>query len=296
MKHLVGGSLTASVTSLWKRRQSSIPPATAQATVEQALQPLFEYFQDNFTIMNLTLTHNTMQAVMARLWKEVLLTIENLLVPPLSEQPSAQKPLTQAELDVVFKWLNLLFDFFNDKGEGVPAEVLKSPKWQDLQNLNFFYFETTENLIRTSETIAAANAQKVQQLAAGGGPGGSNRLSAPAGLSPPPTFSAAGFGSMGTIRRGRSIMLSRNLGTMRQAKAAKRREAREDASDDMILRILRMRPEAARYLLERQRQKTRQESQAAAQAIVRQSAQQGWNSGQPAFGGALYGRNSLPRR
>jgi hypothetical protein len=278
------------VASLWKKRQSTIPPATAQAAVENSLQPLFEYFQDNFTIMNLTLTHNTMQAVMARLWKEVLMTIENLLVPPLSEQPSTQKPLTQAELDVVFKWMELLFDFFNDQGQGVPAEVLKSPKWQEIRNINFFYFDTTESLIRTSENIAAANAQKVQQQAAVN----NNRLSAPATFGA--TLSAAGFGSLGTIRRGRSIMMSRNLGTMRKAKEERRKEAREDASDDMILRILRMRPEASRYLLERQRQKTRQESQAAAQAIVRQSVNQGWNSGQPAFGGALYGRNNLPRR
>lgn len=286
----MGGSLTASVASLWKKRQSTIPPVTAQAAIEGSLQSLFEYFQDNFTIMNLTLTHNTMQAVMARLWKEVLLTVENLLVPPLSEKPSTQKPLTQAELDVVYKWLDLLFDFFNDKGEGVPAEVLKSPKWHEIRNISFFYFESTETLIRTSEAIAAANAQRVHQQVAAN----NNRLSAPASLGQ--TLSAAGFGSLGTIRRGRSIMMSRNLGTMRKAKEDRRKEAREDASDDIHLRILRMRPEASRYLLERQRQKMRQESQAAAQAIVRQSVHQGWNAGQPAFGGALYGRNNLPRR
>ena len=44
---------------------------------------------------------------MTRLWKEVLVTIESLLVPPLSDKPSQQKQLTQQELDIVFKWLQV---------------------------------------------------------------------------------------------------------------------------------------------------------------------------------------------
>jgi len=248
--------------------------------------------------MKQTLTEATMISVMTRLWKEVLMAIENLLVPPLSEKPSSQKPLTQAEMDVVYQWLKLLFEFFNardDEGEvlGVPADVLKSPKWHELQSLNFFYFDSTEILVRTSERMAAATAQRAEQQLQSANTQ-SHRMSAPASLgaslAPP-----SAFASMGTIRRGKSIMMSRNLGTMRAAKAEKRKEAQADPSDDMILRILRMRPEAAGYLKERHRQKERQAAQRAAALIVRQSVTQGWNSG-PAFGGAQYGRNNLPRR
>ncbi|CRK37735.1 hypothetical protein BN1708_020357, partial [Verticillium longisporum] len=82
-----------------------------------------------------------------------------------------------------------------------------------------------------------------------------NRLSAPPVMGAP---SAAAFGSMGTIKRGKSIMMSRNLGTMRRAKEEKWKEAQAEPSDDMIMRILRMRPEAANYLKERSRQKERQ--------------------------------------
>lgn len=67
--------------------------------------------------------------------------------------------------------------------------------------------------------------------------------------------------------------MSRNLGTMRKAKEEKRKEAQADPSDDMILRILRMRPEAERYLKDRSRQKDRLAAAAAAEAIVRQSLQ-----------------------
>lgn len=285
-------SLVSSVASLWKKRQSA-PPAITQADIENALKSLFDYFDENFAIMKETLTDATMLAVMTRLWKEVLLAIESLLVPPLSEKPSAQKPLTQAEVDVVYKWLNLLFDFFNAKDEttgevlGVPADVLKSPKWSELSTLAFFYFESTDSLIRTSERMAASNMQRADQIQKANSGPASTRLSAPATLGP-------AFASLGTIRRGKSILMSRNLGTMRKMKEEKRKEAQADPSDDMILRILRMRPEAAGYLKERHRMKERVAASQAAAMIVRQSRQQILNG--PAFGGALYGRNSQPRR
>ncbi|KAM0256670.1 hypothetical protein ACHAQJ_004824 [Trichoderma viride] len=303
LRNLIGsGGVGASITSLWKKRTSAAAPTTApsQSQIESALTNLFAYFDDNFAIMKMTLTDATMIAVMTRLWKDVLMTIENLLVPPLSEKPSTQKPLTRLELDIVYHWLEMLFVFFNAKDEqsgeqlGVPAEVLKSPKWHELASLNFFYFEDTNNLIRESERMAAASAQRAQQALQQQNQQQSqqSRLAVPSSLGA--SLGGAGsFASMGTIRRGKSIMMSRNLGTMRKAKEAKRREMQADASDDMILRILRMRPEAVNYLKERQRQKERQAATAAAALIVKNSVSQGWNTGVPAFGGAPFGRNSL---
>ncbi|KAH8675754.1 hypothetical protein BX600DRAFT_494204 [Xylariales sp. PMI_506] len=291
LRNLLGRGLLQSAQSLWKR--SSRVPMITNAEIENALQSLFTYFNENFAIMKQTLTDATMVAVMTRLWKEVLMAIEGLVVPPLSEKPSNQKPLNERELEVVYKWLGLLFDFFNARDEdgevlGVPAEVLKSPKYHELASLNFFYFETTDHLIHTSERMAAATAQRAQQAM-------QTQLSAaPNRLSAPPTFGGftganPTFASMGTIRRGKSIMMSRNLGTMRRAKEEKRKEAQADPSDDMILRILRMRPEAANYLKERHRQKERQAAAAAAAMIVRQSVNQGWASGG-------FGRGGVPRR
>jgi hypothetical protein len=275
------GITVAAVANLWKNRQS-VAPTTTQQDIENALKPLFNYFDENFAIMKQTLTDASMVMVMTRLWKEVLLALEGILVPPLSDKPSIQRPLTQQEMDVVFKWLELLFDFFNarddETGEamGVPADVLKSPKYSELATLNFFYFDTTDNLIRTSERMASASAQRANNQR--------NRLSAP------PSLGAQFGGLMGnlSIRRSKSIMLSRNLGTMRKAKEEKRKEAQADPSDDMILRILRMRPEAANYLRDRSRQRERLAAAAAAEMIVRQSLASG--------GGPRFGANNLPRR
>ncbi|KAH9902182.1 hypothetical protein F4778DRAFT_736608 [Xylariomycetidae sp. FL2044] len=298
LRNLLGRNLASQVNSFFKR-QSTLPQIT-EVEIENALQPLFDYFNENFATMKRTLTDATMVAVMTRLWKEVLMAIESLLVPPLSEKPSTQRPLSQRELDVVFKWLQLLFEFFNARDEdgevlGVPGEVLRSPKYHELASLNFFYFDSTDNLIRTSERMVAATAQRQQQQLQGqlASPT-ANRLSAPAAFGGAPTGTTGpAFASMGTIRRGKSIMMSRNLGTMRRAKEEKRKEAQADPSDDMILRILRMRPEAAGYLKERHRQKERMAAAAAAAMIVKQSVSQGWNSG---GAGGAFGRGGIPRR
>lgn len=258
-----------------------ITPSNAE--VAQALKPLFAYLNDNFAIMQQTLTSTSMIAVMTRVWKEVLSVVESLLVPPLSDKPSPQQPLTDPELETVFKWLSLLFDFFHavddDTGQpaGVPLDVLKSPKYHDLQNLNFFYHEPTDTLIRTSERMATATADRQRalspqqpsssaavptppRLAPGSAPLGSQHNAKPAGL---------------PSRHNKSVLASRNLGTMRRAKEEKRRDAQAEPSDDMILRILRMRPDAGRYLRDRARQRERLAAAAAAEFIVRQSLAQG---------------------
>ncbi|KKY27732.1 putative c2 domain-containing protein [Phaeomoniella chlamydospora] len=289
LKQLLSRGLSMSTVSNYfnRNRMSMASAATAlsDADVLNALKPLFTYFDDNFAIMNQTLTSEAMIMVMTRLWKEVLMTIESLLVPPLSDKPSQQRPLTQQELDTVFKWLALLFDFFHavdeETGEanGVPINVLKSPKYHEIQTLNFFYFETTENLIRTSERMASATLARQQATRA--------RLSAPASFGAGP---AGLIGMANTSRRAKSIMLSRNLGTMRKAKEEKWQEAQADPNDDMVLRILRMRPEAAGYLRDRSRQKERLAAAAAAEVIVRQSLMAGGGRMTGATGGGLVRR------
>lgn len=275
----------STVSSYFNRnRPQPIAQGPTQPEITDALKPLFTYFDDNFAIMNQMLTREAMIMVMTRLWKEVLVTIESLVVPPLSDKSSQQRQLNQQELDIVFKWLQLLFDFFHavdeETGEesGVPLDILRSPKYFDIKTLNFFYFDSTDSLIRTSERMASATAARQQTQR--------NRLSAPAAMISMPFGGAAGL--LGTPAHGKSksVMLSRNLGTMKKAKEDKRKEAQADPNDDMILRILRMRPEAERYLRDRSRQKERLAAAAAAEMIVRQSIMAG--------GGRMTG--SLPRR
>lgn len=144
---------------------------------------------------------------------------------------------------------------------------MKSPKYHDLQNLNFFYLESTDNLVRTSEAMVAATAarQKEQQLGRGRQPG------APQAVGGLGAGIGAGANGLPSMRRSKTVLHSRNLGTMKKAKEEKRKEAQAEPSDDIILRILRMRPEAERYLKDRSRQKERLAAAAAAEMIVWQS-------------------------
>lgn len=261
------------------KRQSTFPPLAQQAPTDievfQVLEPLLLYMNSNFEIMARTLTQTALTMVMTRIWKDVLATLEDLLVPPLSDKASTQKPLSQQELDIVFKWLQRLFEFFhmvdhdtNQKiGEGVPLDVLKSNRYHELTSLGYFYFETTDSLVRTSERLSSEKSDHQRKLAA--------RHSSPGGLMMP-TMSGGGssFGYKHPTRRTKSIMLSRNLGTMRKAKEEKRRETQAEPNDDMIMRILRMRPEAATYLRDRARQRQKQAAADAAAAIVRHSMMQ----------------------
>lgn len=171
----------------------------------------------------------------------------------------------------------LIFNFFYALDEetgvsnGVPLDILKSPKYHDLQQLAFFYFEDTPSLIRTSESMASAASIRQQNETARLGKA---RQSAPSSLAVPGFGGPAGLLGMPT-RKHKTILLSRNLGTMRKAKEEKRKEAQAEPNDDVILRILRMRPEAERYLKDRSRQKERLAAAAAAEWIVRQSVLSG---------------------
>ena len=69
--------------------------------------PLFDYFDANLQTLNTHLSDATKQQVMTKVWKEILATIEGLLIPPLAENQSDMKPLSDKEVDIVFKWLKV---------------------------------------------------------------------------------------------------------------------------------------------------------------------------------------------
>ena len=76
--------------------------------------PLFDYFGANLQTLNTHLSDTTKQQVMSKVWKEILMTIEGLLVPLLSEHPSDMEALSNEEADIVFKWLKVLGSLCDD--------------------------------------------------------------------------------------------------------------------------------------------------------------------------------------
>lgn len=87
------------------------PEELTDVEIEQAILPLFDYFDANLQTLNTYLSDTTKEMVMTRVWKEVLNVIEGLLIPPLSDATSDMKPLSDKEVDIVFKWLKVHLPF-----------------------------------------------------------------------------------------------------------------------------------------------------------------------------------------
>jgi len=93
------------------RPNSVATQAVTEDDIAAPITPLTDYFNENFAILNQTLTRSAMTLVMSKLWKEVLVTMEALLVPTLSDKPSQQRQLTPQETEVIFKWLQVRLCF-----------------------------------------------------------------------------------------------------------------------------------------------------------------------------------------
>ena len=135
------------------------PEGLTDVEIEQAIVPLFDFFDANLSTLNTYLSESTKDMVMSRIWKEILNVIEGLLIPPLSEVQSDMKPLTDKEVDIVFKWLKVtwlsacshtmgrtdptfqfLRDYFHAGGEGpISLEALQNQKYRDILSIRLYY-------------------------------------------------------------------------------------------------------------------------------------------------------------
>jgi hypothetical protein len=75
--------------------------------IDEALAPLFQYLDLNLQVLHTNLGDTTKEMVMSRAWKDILAVIDSLLIPPLSATESDMKPLSDKEVDIVFKWLKV---------------------------------------------------------------------------------------------------------------------------------------------------------------------------------------------
>ncbi|KAF8064055.1 hypothetical protein FPV67DRAFT_1503362 [Lyophyllum atratum] len=190
------------------------PEDLTDVEIEQAILPLFDYFDANLQTLNTYLSDTAKEMVMSRVWKEVLTILEGLLIPPLSDISSDLKPLSDKEVDIVFKWLKFLRDYFYAGGEGpVPLEVVQNQKYRDVLSIRLYYDWHTDDLMEECVRM-------MQQ-----------------GLRSAPTVK----------KRAKSVYSQRNLGTIKERKKEKRQE-KEVTSEETIMRILRMRPGTSEFI------------------------------------------------
>ena len=105
---VMGSSSEAQIPPVVSEGLRTRPEGLTDAEIEGGIVPLFDYLDANLQTLNTYLSGVTKDQVMAKVWKEILITIEGLLIPPLSEHPSDMKPLSEKEVDITFKWLKVL--------------------------------------------------------------------------------------------------------------------------------------------------------------------------------------------
>jgi len=190
------------------------PEDLTDVEMEQAIAPLFDYLETNLQTLNTYLSDTAKEMVMTRAWKEILTVIEALLIPPLSDVSSDMKPLSDKEVDIVFKWLKFLRDYFYAGGEGpVPIEVLQNQKYRDVVSIRLYYDWHTDALMEECVRM-------MQQSM---------------------------HASPSIKKRAKSVYNQRNLGTIKERKKEKK-EQKEVSNGETIMRILRMRPNTSDFI------------------------------------------------
>lgn len=197
------------------------PQQLTDHEIEAAILPLFDYLEECLGTLKGSLSEDEAMLVLTKVWKEVLNTIEGILLPPLSDGASDMTQLSGKEVEVVFKWLGMLRNYFNAYDEetgvahGVPLEILQGPKYREIVSYTLFHDAPTDDLMES----CVREMQKRLRRAP------SKRT------------------------KNKSVLQQRSLGTIKKRKADKRSEEQSmDDNLDVILRLLRMRPNTSDFL------------------------------------------------
>ncbi|KAI7904405.1 uncharacterized protein BX663DRAFT_560086 [Cokeromyces recurvatus] len=196
--------------SSFSRSNKHIEPTLQDC--EDSIAPLLDYLEKNLKTLNDNLSETNMQFVILRIWREILISLENVLLPPLSEQLSEWKPLDDYEFHVVYKWLELLKILFNggEDGDAVPLDKLENSQYYALLAINAAYNLDTDQLI---EAYNSAVKNQLELKLRGGR----------------------------KADRSKSVYHSKNTVKKRKSNAHRKSASIDLPNSDTILRILRMR-------------------------------------------------------
>ena len=223
-------ALYASALASTNANASMIPPVEAEKPrnrpaqlsdheIEAAIEPLLDYLDESLGTLKSSLSDDEAQLVLTKVWKEVLNIMEGILVPPLSDAPSEMNQLSDKEVDIVFKWLGFLKNYFNafdpETGvtHGVPLDILQGPKYREILSYLLLHDQSTDDLMMECVRGMQAKLRKA------------------------PTQRA----------KNKSVLNQRSLGTIKKRKQEKKEE--ETTSNiDMAMKLLRMRPGTGDFL------------------------------------------------
>ncbi|KAJ2345823.1 hypothetical protein GGF43_005126 [Coemansia sp. RSA 2618] len=174
-----------------KRGGHQAAAATIRVTQEsccEALIPLIDYLEANLHVLFLHLYDNVANGVLAKVWHEVLVSLEDILLPPLRGlSKGGAKPMTETDLTNVFDCLDFLKWYFGggDDKDGMSIDVLESKKYRELMEVRGMYFMMTKELI--DEYMGEMHSSAMRSAESPG----TEQAGAPEGSEPSPPASAA---------------------------------------------------------------------------------------------------------
>jgi hypothetical protein len=107
------------------------------------------------------------QEVIKRIWDEILIVLESLLIAPLYGQIERERRILNRRQLSVARWtLDILKDFFHADGEGmgIPHKVLESRKYTELVSLIKYYETDLTRLKREYELSLLGGREKAYLL------------------------------------------------------------------------------------------------------------------------------------
>jgi hypothetical protein len=127
----------------------SINSRVTDAEVNEVLNPLIDYLEKNLETLCSQLPQAMSQAVIERVWVDMLAIATNLIIPPLYGLHS-QKHLVPRQISVLDSSIQELREFFHgDGGEfGLPFSSLDTPSYKDLLELMDLYHSPMAKLRR----------------------------------------------------------------------------------------------------------------------------------------------------
>lgn len=141
----------------------SIQRELNEREADDALKPLADYLDKNLEILCRSLSTRMAQEVIKRIWDEILLVMEFLLIAPLYGQIEKERRiLNKRQLSVAGWTLSILKDFFHADGEGmgIPVKVLESRKYSELMKLIKCYQNDLSRLRREYELSLLGGGEK----------------------------------------------------------------------------------------------------------------------------------------
>ncbi|EPX71165.1 C2 domain-containing protein Git1 [Schizosaccharomyces octosporus yFS286] len=112
-----------------------------KALAEREQQALLAEMDEVFYWFYVNMLPKSLFILLSRLWFNILEIIRDILIPVTSKSPTLQRiPLNRKELRIVYSWLSLFYEFFQNFRDIIPVDFLNTDEYKSVKSLKEYYF------------------------------------------------------------------------------------------------------------------------------------------------------------